>query len=53
MSQQHSLSNSGIVKGRIENYAEAFFNPKGTQAAMSSALPLTPNHSAIHIAWKV
>ncbi|MGJ0299500.1 type I restriction endonuclease subunit R [Aliarcobacter cryaerophilus] len=31
-------SNTIFTNSDVENYAEAFFNPKGTQAAMSSAL---------------
>lgn len=31
-------SNSIFTRTEVENYAKAFFNPKGTQAAMSSAL---------------
>ena len=36
---QHKLQESDIFTSvDVENYAKAFFNPKGTQAAMSSAI---------------
>ena len=36
---QHKLEGNGIfTDSDVENYAQAFFDPKGTQASMSSAL---------------
>lgn len=39
---QHKLEGNGIFTDiDVENYAQAFFDPKGTQASMSSALKLS------------
>ncbi|MGJ0457078.1 hypothetical protein NG782_10305 [Aliarcobacter cryaerophilus] len=46
-------SNTIFTNSEVENYAQAFFNPKGTQAAMSSALTPPFFHNMLsHLLFK-